>query len=198
MQTEMDDLAALSEPELIQLAQARDEAALDFIYEQNHARIFRYILARVGKREDAEDLTSDVFVKMLGKVSEFNWRGITLSAWLFRIAHNVVVDHLRRLKHPARQAAALEFDIEDVTFDVDAEVEKCLAMEEVMQAVEQLPSAQREVLHLRFAAGLNIAETSQTLGKNEGTVKVLQYNAIHALRRQMAGQPTRARAAASK
>ncbi len=183
-----EDLAAIAEPDLIERAQARDEAALAYIYEQNHDRIYRYILARIGKPEDAEDLTAEVFVKMLDKVAGFSWRGITLSAWLFRIAHNAVVDHLRRRNGKAGQAVTLEMDIEDSKYNTSLEVEKALALEEVALAVRQLTPAQRDVIQLRFASGLTVAETAQMLNKNEGTVKVLQYNAILALRRMMTGQ----------
>jgi RNA polymerase sigma-70 factor (ECF subfamily) len=179
------DPATLSEPDLIQRAQAGDAAVLAYIYDQNHKKIYRYVLARIGRPEDAEDLTAEVFLKMLDKLATFNWRGITLSAWLFRIAHNLMVDHLRRGNSPARQTAALEADILDAASDVGAEVEKSLALEEVAGAVQRLTPAQREVIQLRFAAGLSVAETARTLGKNEGTVKVLQYNAIAALRRMM-------------
>lgn len=191
-----EDLAALDEPDLIQRAQAGDAAVLAYIYEKNHDKIYRYILTRIGKPEDAEDLTAEVFLKMLDKVGGFSWRGITLTAWLFRIAHNSLVDHLRRHNNPARQTAALELDIVDAASDVGAEVEKSLALEEVVKAINKLTPAQREVIQLRFASGLSVAETARTLGKNEGTVKVLQYNAIAALRRQMAGQTKERKSAA--
>ncbi|MBI4496401.1 MAG: sigma-70 family RNA polymerase sigma factor [Chloroflexi bacterium] len=183
----VEDLATIAEQDLIQRAQDRDELALSYIYEKNHERIYRYILARVGKPEDAEDLTAEVFLKMLNSLGGFSWRGITLSAWLFRIAHNITVDHLRRRNSRAGQVS-LEPNIQDTEVDPSAEVEKALALQEVATAVRRLTPAQQEVIALRFAGGLSVAETARVLKKNEGTVKVLQYNAIAALRRIMGGR----------
>lgn len=183
----VEELASLAEQDLIQRAQERDELALSFIYEKNHDRIYRYILARVGKPEDSEDLTAEVFVKMLDSLTGFKWRGITLSAWLFRIAHNLTVDYLRRRNSRAGQVT-LESNIQDENCDPSAEVEMALTVQEVAVAVRRLTPAQQEVIQLRFASGMSVAETARILGKNEGTVKVLQYNAIASLRRILGGR----------
>ncbi|MCX6020340.1 MAG: sigma-70 family RNA polymerase sigma factor [Chloroflexi bacterium] len=180
-------IAGLSEPELIQRAQERDEPTLSYIYEAHHDRVYRYILARTGKPEDAEDLTTDVFIKMLDGLAGFQWRGVTLSAWLFRVAHNMTVDFLRR-RNRRPEHVALPFNLWDEGCDTPAEVEKPLTLQEVAAAVGRLSPAQQEVIHLRFAAGFTVLETAQTLGKNQGAVKVLQYNAIMALRRMFRGQ----------
>lgn len=184
------DLASLNEADLIKRAQDRDEAALSFIWEQNHDRIYRYLQARLGHPEDAEDLTTDVFVKMLNGLPAFQWQGITLTAWLFRIAHNVMVDHLRR-RTTRGPHVTIEENVPNDGLEIGTEVERLLAVEELRVAIAQLTDAQRAVIEHRFAGGLSVAETAAALGKNAGTVKVLQYNAVASLRRILTGHPKR-------
>ena len=169
------------EEQLVLSAQAGDDRAFEQIYEEFFDKIYRYIVVRVGNQADAEDLTEEVFLKALESIGSFQWRGISIAAWLFRIAHNVVVDHLRRMSK--RQTTPLE---EGVPSGGPSPHEKAtinLTMEKLKTALTRLTQAQQQVLSLRLAGGLSIAETARVMGKTEGAVKASQHSALVALRR---------------
>jgi RNA polymerase sigma-70 factor (ECF subfamily) len=152
--------------------------------------IYRYVLVRVRHQEDAEDITAEVFVKVMAALPRFQWRDVPFLAWVYRIAHNQVASHQRRgLSRPV--GAAIEnLDFVDPGNGPDWLVEQKVTMEEVSAAIKQLPEAQRQVIELRFAAGLSVRETAQALNKNENNVKVLQFKAIERLRKLLPrGEP---------
>lgn len=176
---------------IVDLARAGDEKALSELYLTYFPRVYRYILARTGNPHDAEDLAEEVFMRVLEAIDRFQWREAPFSAWLFRIAHNAVIS--QRRKESARGKSGQLTD----TLPVDSAgpeelVENRLALNEVMQAAQKLPEAQRQVIALRFGAGLSVAETAQAMGKGEGNVKVIQHKAITKLR-EMMGQASRKR-----
>lgn len=176
---------------IVDLARAGDEKALSELYLTYFPRVYRYILARTGNSHDAEDLAEEVFMRVLEAIERFQWREAPFSAWLFRIAHNAVIS--ARRKESARGRSGQLTD----TLPVDSAgpeelVENRLALNEVMQAAQKLPEAQRQVIALRFGAGLSVAETAQAMGKGEGNVKVIQHKAIAKLR-EMMGQASRKR-----
>lgn len=176
---------------LVDAARAGEESALSELYTLYFPRVYRYILARTGNPYDAEDLTEEVFMRVLEAIERFQWREAPFSAWLFRIAHNAVISHRRKdgargRTGPLTDGLALDSQ------GPDELVENRLALNEVMLAAEKLPEAQRQVIALRFAAGLSVAETARVMGKGEGNVKVIQHKAIARLR-EMMGQPKRAK-----
>lgn len=176
---------------LVDAARAGEESALSELYTLYFPRVYRYILARTGNPYDAEDLTEEVFMRVLEAIERFQWREAPFSAWLFRIAHNAVVSHRRKdgtrgRSGPLTDGLALDSQ------GPDELVENRLALDEIMLAAEKLPEAQRQVIALRFAAGLSVAETARVMGKGEGNVKVIQHKAIARLR-EMMGQPKRAK-----
>jgi len=137
----------------------------------------------VSNREEAEDMAGQVFLKALESISSFKWRGVPVSAWLFRIAHNQVIDYWRN----AKSKGSLPLDESLVSNDIDPEevAEMNLDIGRLVQALRRLTKAQREVIELRFAAELSTAEVAKTLGKSQGAVKVLQHNALKTLRRRL-------------
>ena len=167
---------------VVERAQRGDAQAFSRLYEEYFEKIYRYIMIRVGSRVDAEDLTEQVFLKVLESIASFKWRGVPFSAWLFRIARNVVIDHLRKAKKGSLPLS------ESASGGVDPALlaEKRLDIEQLNLALEKLTQAQREVVALRFAAGLSTAETGRALGKSEGAVKALQHSALVALRKRLA------------
>jgi RNA polymerase sigma-70 factor (ECF subfamily) len=173
------------ERETVERARTGDQQALADIYDWYLARVYRYVLARVGKVADAEDLTEEVFLKMLGAISEFRWRAVPFSAWIFRIAHNQVVSYFRRASSRGPTAPLLE-NLVDQRQDTATTVERRLTVDAVFRASQQLPEAQRDVIALRFAVGLSIAETAKALGKREGNVKALQHKGVARLQRLLA------------
>ncbi len=164
------------------------------LYDAYLPRVYRYCLARVGNQADAEDLAEDVFLKVLGAIDGFEWRPIgdgersPFAAWLFRIAHNHVVSFHRRAATRG-PTAELSESLHDGRRGPQELAETKLAIEEVFDAVRELPDAQREVILLRFAAGLTVAETADTLGKQQTNVKVLQHKGVQRLKRLLLEPP---------
>ncbi len=171
------------EESLVRRAQQRDQEAFTQLYEQHFDRIYRYVALRIGDKIEAEDMTQQVFINALRSISSFKWKGIPFSAWLFRIAHNQVVDYLRK---KAKQAT-IPLDESQASSDSNPQLvaERRLDIEQLLLATRHLTEAQREVISLRFAGGLSIAQVSKVMGKSEGAVKALQHSAIVALRKAL-------------
>ena len=174
-----------NEESLVQRAQHQDREAFAELYEAYFDKIYRYVALRIGNKTEAEDLTQQVFLNALQSISSFKWKGIPFSAWLFRIAHNLAVDYLRkRAKHITGS-----LDESEAMSDSNPELEvaRKLDIERLLQATQQLTQAQREVISLRFTSELPIARAAKVMGKSEGAVKALQHSAIVALRKTLAG-----------
>ena len=179
---------AHGERAIVDAARAGDEAALAELYNLYFPRVYRYIIARMGNPYDAEDLTEEVFLRVLDAIERFQWREAPFSAWLFRIAHNAVIS--QRRKEGARgRSSPLSDALPMNSQGPDEMVENRLILNEVMRTAETLPEAQRRVIGLRFAAGLTVAETAQAMGKGEGNVKVIQHKAIAKLREILVQRP---------
>ncbi|OGO30886.1 MAG: RNA polymerase subunit sigma-70 [Chloroflexi bacterium RBG_16_56_11] len=169
---------------LVRRAQQRDQVALTQLYEENFERIYRYIALKIGDRTEAEDMTQQVFLKAIQSISSYKWKGMPFSSWLYRIAHNQIVDYLR--KKSRRPTVPLEkVDVSD-SDDPGRQAERKLEIEELAVATRKLTKAQQEVISLRFAGGLSVAEVARTMGRSEGAVKALQHSAILALRKVLA------------
>ena len=179
---------AHGERAIVDAARAGDEAALAELYNLYFPRVYRYIIARMGNPYDAEDLTEEVFLRVLDAIERFQWREAPFSAWLFRIAHNAVIS--QRRKEGARgRSSPLSDALPMNSQGPDEMVENRIILNEVMRTAETLPEAQRRVIGLRFAAGLTVAETAQAMGKGEGNVKVIQHKAIAKLREILVQRP---------
>ena len=172
------------EESLVRRAQQRDQAALTQLYEDNFDKIYRYIVIKIGDRTEAEDMTQQVFLKALKSISTFKWKGTSFSAWLFRIAHNQVVDHWR--KKSKRVTVPLDDTIRSTSGNPVPMVEQKMAVEELASAIKILTKAQQEVISLRFGGDLPIAQVARLMGKSEGAIKALQHSALLSLRRVMA------------
>lgn len=175
------------DPALVLRAQRGDQGALAIVYECFFDRIYRYVLARIGSVPEAEDLTEEVFIRMLRSLGTFEPQtgneAVGFSAWLFRIAHNLIVDRVRReASFREAQVFLVRGSAEDAD-EIEAELDRRWDQQELAAAVAQLTDSQRDVITLRFAAGLSVAETAAVLGKQPGNVKALQHNALVALRR---------------
>ena len=171
------------EESLIRRAQQRDQVALTQLYEENFDRIYRYIVLKIGDRTEAEDMTQQVFLNALKSISSYRWKGMPFSAWLFRIAHNQVVDYFR--KKSKRATVPLEESLAAGNSDPEQAAERKVEIEQLALATKELTKAQQEVISLRFAGELSIAEVAKAMGRSEGAVKALQHSAIVALRRAL-------------
>lgn len=189
-------LSVAEEREHVRRCAQGDQNSTGQLYDAYVARLYRYCLVRVGNETDAEDLAEEIFIKALGAIGGFEWRDLGSSdrspfgAWLFRIAHNHVASHHRR-----QAVRGPSFEVPEWIPDEDRGpqelAETQLTIEEVFALVEELPDAQREVIRLRFGAGLNVAETAEALDKRQSNVKVLQHKGVKRLRELLAAQATR-------
>jgi RNA polymerase sigma-70 factor (ECF subfamily) len=173
-----------NEESLVERAKQRDQEAFAQLYEEYFDRIYRYVVFKIGDEMEAEDMTQQVFLKALRSISSFRWKGVSFSAWLYRIAHNQVVDYLRR--KAKRVAVPLNELIVSGGDDPQRMTEQRADIAQVLAAAKYLTEAQREVISLRFAGDLSIAEVAKAMGRSEGAVKALQHSAMVALRKAMA------------
>lgn len=173
------------EMELVERARRLEEAAWAEIYRRHAQQVYAYIYYRLGDQHTAEDLAADVFVKALAGIKSYSWRGTPLLAWLYRIAHNVTVDHrksvARRMQHHAPGDASAVEERVDRLGASDARAD-------MMSAIRELTEDQQQVIILRFYQAMSNAEVANVLGKPEGAVKALQSRALRSLRRIMEAQ----------
>jgi RNA polymerase sigma-70 factor, ECF subfamily len=152
----------------IERAKAGDSSALDFLYLRFADEVYRYALSIVHDRHEAEDLTQDVFTKLIGAIANYEERSVSFAAWITRIARNAAIDQLRRRRAiPCEEVPAVE---DDVSEHADAE-----RLESLRIAFGRLPDEQREVMMLRHVAGLSPGEIARRLGKSEGAVHGLHH-----------------------
>ena len=178
----------LSNPELIALAQRGNEEAIGALYDAHCQAVFRYIKARLGDQEMAEDLTGEVFRRMLAALPQYHAINLPFRAWLFRIAHNLLIDHYRResdhMVVPLKEAENISAD----EVDPASVVEQKLTVEHAHRALSDLEPPQRDVLALRFLSGLSLKETALAMGRTEDAIKALQRRGLAALRLSLAVQ----------
>ncbi len=170
--------------ELVGRAQRGDRDALEELYLLHFDRIYGYLHVSVGNRHDAEDLTTQTFLKMLEKIDTFRWRSAPFSAWLFRIAHNLAMDHFRAGRRWQPEEEVPEPPGEQ---EASAELEamKTIGRESMLQLIEELSPDQQQVLTLKFVFGFANADVATILGKSEGAIKSLQHRALVALQDQV-------------
>ena len=162
-------------------AAKKDPGRFAELYELNFARVYGYIARRVGDRDAAQDLTSDVFHKALASIHTFEWRGVPFAGWLLRIAANMIVD---RSKRSGREVSGQDDLAEPST---QPNLEEIDQQGRLFRLVEQLPADQRRVIGMRFAEEKSIREIATELGRSEGAVKQLQFRALQNLRARMEG-----------
>jgi RNA polymerase sigma-70 factor (ECF subfamily) len=168
---------------LVAEAQGGDTWAFGMIFDHYHEPVYRYIASRVHRPADAEDLTQHVFVKALEALPRYEARGIPFGGWLFRLARNAVIDHVRTRHDHAELDSIVGWTHGDAGPDEIAAVRQ--ELDAIAEALATLTEEQREAITLRFFAGLSAREAAEAMGKQEGTVRGLQFRAIAALRRQL-------------
>jgi RNA polymerase sigma-70 factor (ECF subfamily) len=157
------------------------------LYDRHNEHIFRYVWSRVHDDQTAEDLTGEVFTRMVTGLPHYRSQGVPFCAWLYRIAHNLVVDHHRkaggRVWVPLQRAEAVREEGNNPA----SVVEQRLTLEKIRCALEELDPLQRDVVVLRFLIGLSLQEVAQTLDRTVASVKSLQYRGLIALRAKLKG-----------
>jgi len=160
---------------LIEAAQ-NDPSRFGELYEENFARVYAFIARRVLNRQEAQDLTSDVFQRALGNLHRFEWRGVPFVGWLYRMAANAIADHYRQ------KSRELPWEQPEITSD---EMEQAERRASLSRCVDRLPQEQRRVIVMRFMEERSIREIAGELGKSEGAIKQLQWRAMQKLRAEM-------------
>jgi RNA polymerase sigma-70 factor, ECF subfamily len=168
-----------AEERLLVEAAQKNPARFGELYEINFERVYGFIARRVGDRDAAEDLTSEVFHKALANLGRFEWRGVPFAAWLLRIAANAIADRAGRVGKELAMDDTPELSA-SATADVDLEEVERRAR--LFRLVDELPVDQRRVIALRFAEEKSICEIAEALGRSEGAVKQLQFRGLENLR----------------
>lgn len=164
----------------IQRARQGDSSAIGDLYQEYHLPVFRYLYYRIGDPHTAEDLTSEVFIRMIRSLPGYQPQDVPFLAWLFQIARNLSIDHFRKTN--SINLVSLEETLNGGQEDLTKTVERNLTSERLAQALGNLNDDQREVIVLRFLAGMPIAEVAQALAKSENAIKGLQRRGLTALR----------------
>ncbi|MEW6717700.1 MAG: sigma-70 family RNA polymerase sigma factor [Chloroflexota bacterium] len=171
------------EQELVRQAQAGDENAFAQLYDAYLARIYRYIYFRVADDQIAEDVTSQVFLKAWENLERYRISSSPFVAWLYRIAHNAVIDHYRT----RRSMVGLE-EIEPAAGSAespDEQIDRQFESHELRLALQRLTGEQQQVLILKFIAGLSTPEIARQMGKRQGAIRALQMRALQSLAKTM-------------
>jgi RNA polymerase sigma-70 factor (ECF subfamily) len=167
---------------LVALAQRGDADAFAELYDLYAKKIHSYLRYHLnGRAQQADDLAADVFVKALEKINSYQFSGVPFSAWLYRIAHNHLIDYLRAL--PKKQGVSLD---ECTSIDdphAERALDEALTQHQLVVAMEVLTREQRQVIVLRFLEDRSIADTARLMAKNEDAVKQLQVRALRNMRR---------------
>jgi RNA polymerase sigma-70 factor (ECF subfamily) len=169
---------------LVERGQQGNREALEELYLIHFDRIYSYLHMSVGNRHDAEDLTTQVFVKMLESIGKFRWRSAPFSAWLFRIAHNLAMDHFRANKRWQPEEEIPEPDPGEGS-PAEEEALHSIGRQSMLQMIEKLSHEQQQVLTLKFVFDFSNAEAATILDKTEGAIKSLQHRALASLQRQL-------------
>ena len=169
---------------LVDRAQKGDRGALEELYLIHFDRIYSYLHVSVGNRHDAEDLTTQTFLKMLESIGKFRWRSAPFSAWLFRIAHNLAMDHFRASRRWQPEEEVPEPEPDEAT-SAEAGALQSIGRKSMLELIEELSPEQQQVLTLKFLFNFANAEAATILGKSEGAIKSLQHRALASLQRQI-------------
>jgi RNA polymerase sigma-70 factor (ECF subfamily) len=168
---------------LVAEAKRGDPDAFGRIFDAYVGPLYRFIVSRVNNPSDAEDLTQLVFVKALEALPRYEARGIPFGGWLFRLARNAIIDQIRTRRDHLSLVTATTRETEEAGPEAMATLRDDL--DRVARALTALTDDQREVIELRFFAGLSVLETAVAMGRQEGTVRGLQFRAIASLRRTL-------------
>ncbi len=169
---------------LVAQAQKGDRNALEELYLIHFDRIYSYLHVSVGNRHDAEDLTTQTFLKMLEAIGRFRWQSAPFSAWLFRIAHNLAMDHFRANKRWQPEEDVPEPDPDEST-SAEHGALQAIGQKSMLDLIEDLSPEQQQVLTLKFVFNFANAEAATILGKTEGAIKSLQHRALVSLQKQL-------------
>src|SRR5438552_14515337 len=168
---------------LVELGQQGDRSALEELYLLHFDRVYSYLHMSVGNRHDAEDLTTQTFLKMLESIKRFRWQSAPFSAWLFRIAHNLAMDHFRATRRWQPEEEVPEPS--EAESSAEEAALQSIGRKSMLQLIENLSDEQQQVLTLKFVFNFSNGEAATILDKTEGAVKSLQHRALASLHKQI-------------
>lgn len=168
-----------NEAELAQRASAHDQAAFAELYNAYVDKIYKYIYYKVGSPADAEDLCEQTFLRAWEAIGRYTWCGYPFSSWLYKLAHNLVVDHYRTRRESLPLSDVLSTPDEPV--DPENALHRMLDAAELRESISQLTLEQQQVISLKFIEGYENAEIAQMMNKKEGAIRALQYRALRSL-----------------
>ena len=174
--------ATESEERLLIEAAQRDPGRFAELYDQHFCRVYAYIARRVSDRADVQDLTAHVFHQALANLGKFKWRGAPFITWLYRIASNALSDQRKRRMREMRS----DSEGNEGTVEIDVEAVERHAV--LYEAVQTLPTDQKDVITMRFAEDMSIRDIADRLGRSEGAVKQLQFRGLENLRARLANK----------
>ena len=169
---------------LVERAQSGDRDALEDLYLIHFDRIYSYLHMSVGNRHDAEDLTTQTFLKMLESIGKFRWQSAPFSAWLFRIAHNLAMDHFRAARRWQPEEEVPEPEPDEST-SAEAGALESIGRKTMLELIEELSPEQQQVLTLKFVFNFSNSDAATILDKTDGAIKSLQHRALASLQRQL-------------
>lgn len=171
---------------LVNQAQSGDIEAVGLLFDKHYRAMFHYFFARVGQRQQAEDLAGELFTRMVHHLPSFQPSGVPFRAWLFRIAYNLTMDHFRvgngKVLAPLEQAAAVAEPEQSPV----RQVERQMTNETLQETLETLVPEQRQVIILRFLVGLSLQETADAMERTLSAVKAMQHRGLKTMRAALA------------
>ena len=173
------------EKDIIKRAIRGEASAFGLLYDRYQPQIYRFIYLKVNSREEAEDLTHQVFLQSWQKISAYRFRGFPFSSWLYRIARNEIIDYYRTKK--------ISIDIKDITIEANPEfvsgnpaptkIDAILNIEKVREAVKKLGPTEQDIIIFRFVEDLSPQEVADIIDKTPEAVRLIQHRAIKNLRK---------------
>lgn len=176
----------MDESQVITRALGGDAESVGELYDRHHKHIFRFIWSRVGDQQLAEDLTGEVFVRMLSALPRYRAEGLPFRAWLYRMARNLLVDHFRKEGKYTLTSIDNPPGGHNAHFAHSSSLEDRLTLVSLQQALASLEDSQHEIIILRFINGLSLREVAGIVSRSEAGVKALQHRGLRALRLALA------------
>jgi len=179
------EIEAITDDNAVTLACRGNPEAFSYLYEKNVTRIYNYIYYRIGSASDAEDITSRVFYRAFGHINSYVEKGVPFSAWLYRIAHNLIAnwhrDNLRRKEVPLED----HLDLPQKSDQPERMLERNQEMDILLKGIRRISADRQQLILLKYLENLSNAEIAVIMGRSEGAIKSLYHRALIALREEM-------------
>jgi RNA polymerase sigma-70 factor (ECF subfamily) len=179
------DLTEITDENAVARACKGDADAFSFLYERNVTRIYNYIFYRIGSEADAEDLTARVFFRAFGHINTYVEKGVPFSAWLYRIAHNLIANYHRDTHRRKEVPREDQVELPHHGDHPEVALVKSQEVELLLKGIRRLSSDRQQLLVLKFVENLSNAEVAEIMGKSEGAIKSLYHRALISLRFEM-------------